>query len=77
MRILIKHLIAGVIACLTLSGCMQHNGDIGDWFGKWQVMEIRVDGVAETDYEPRYFWEFQNDIIRLVWVGPNGYDRDT
>ena len=65
------------VAAMLLGGCTRNNGDIGDWFGKWQVMEIRVDGVAETDYEPRYFWEFQNDIIRLVWVGPNGYDRDT
>ena len=66
--------------CLLLfvvSGCTRNNGDIGDWFGKWQVTEVKVNGLPEDDYEPRYFWEFQNDIIRMVWVGPEGYDRDT
>lgn len=62
---------------LTATGCTRNNGDIGDWFGKWQVMEISVDGQPETGYEARYFWEFQNNIIRIAYVGPQGYDRET
>lgn len=58
------------------TGCTRNNGDIGVWFGKWQVMEIKVNGQPEEGYESRYFWGFQNDIIRIDWVGPNGYDRD-
>ncbi len=60
-----------------LQGCTRNNGDIGNWFGKWQVMEIKVDGQPEAGYEPTYFWEFQNDIIRMVRISPEGYDRDT
>ncbi len=71
---------AAFLCCLLMllsSSCTRNNGDIGKWFGKWQIMEIRVDGQPEEDYEPRFFMEFQNDIIRLVWVGPTGYDRET
>lgn len=34
--------------CLLLfvvSGCTRNNGDIGDWFGKWQVTEVKVNGL--------------------------------
>ena len=61
---------------ITATSCTRNNGDIGDWFGKWQVMEISADGKPEAGYEPRYFWEFQNDIIRIAYVGPQGYDRE-
>lgn len=73
-------LTATLLGCLMLSlssGCTRNNGDIGVWFGKWQITEMRVDGEPVEEYEQRFFMEFQNDIIRLVWVGPTGYDRDT
>lgn len=65
------------VAAFLTTGCTRNNGDIGNWFGQWQVMEIKTDGQAEEGYEPRFFWQFQNDIIRVVYVGPTGYDRDT
>lgn len=70
--------MAVVIAMLmSLTGCTRNNGDIGDWFGRWQIMEIKVNGVAIEDYEPVYFFDFQNNIVRGIEVGPDGYDRDT
>lgn len=68
MRILIKHLIAGVIACLTLSGCMQHNGDIGDWFGTWKLESITIDGTESADYQDNIFFQFQTDKVRIVAI---------
>lgn len=73
-------LTAILFGCLMLclsSGCTRNNGDIGEWFSKWQIMEMRVNGEPEKKYEQQFFLEFQNDIVRLVWVAPTGYDRDT
>lgn len=61
----------------SLSGCTHNNGNIGDWFGRWQIMEIKVDGVAMSGYEPVYFLDFQNNILRGIEVGDDGYDRNT
>ena len=68
MRILIKHFIAGIIACLTLSGCMQHNGDIGDWFGTWKLESITIDGTESADYQDTIFFQFQTDKVRIVAI---------
>lgn len=68
MRILIRHLLAGIIACLTLSGCMQHNGDIGDWFGTWKLESITIDGTLNADYQGNIFFQFQTDKVRIVAI---------
>lgn len=68
-------MIAGLFLLVT-TGCTRNNGDIGDWFGTWQVMDIRQNDISQDNYEQQFFLQFQNDIIRVVWVGPTGYDRD-
>jgi len=68
MRTLITKLVSGLAACLTLSGCMQHNGDIGDWFGTWKLEAITVDGTEAPSYEGNIFFQFQTDIVRIVEV---------
>lgn len=68
MRTLIKTLMLAVVA-LALGGCMQHNGNIGDWFGTWKVETIAVDGTEEADYSGNLFFQFQTDIVRMVEVG--------
>lgn len=65
MRIL-KLLI--MTACLGLSGCMQHNGRIGDWFGTWKLTEIEVNGSKDTEYDDNIFFQFQTDVVRIVEV---------
>lgn len=71
MRILKKSLLATLAAAaLTLGGCMQHNGRIGDWFGTWKLESITVDGADAPDYADNIFFQFQTDIVRIVEVEP-------
>lgn len=69
--------LLSTLALFFLTGCTRNNGDIGHWFGHWQVMDILHDGKPQEGYAQQYFWEFQNNIIGMVWVAPGGYDRDT
>lgn len=55
-----------VIACCA--GCTRNNGDIGDWFGTWQMTAIMADGEPVAGYERNIFWKFQNEILNLVRV---------
>lgn len=62
---------------VILAGCTRNNGDIGKWFGKWQLQEMTIDGEPDaTIAQGQYFWDFQNDIIRIDCVAPNGYDHE-
>lgn len=60
--------LAVLVAACVFGGCTRNNGDIGDWFGTWQMTEVTADGVAEYGYEANVFWKFQNDVISLVRV---------
>lgn len=68
MRILTKFLAPLVL--LGLSGCMQHNGDIGDWFGTWKLESIEVNGATDASYADNVFFQFQTDVVRMVAVLP-------
>lgn len=62
---------------LMLSGCTRNNGDIGKWFGNWQVEQITANGEPwQNTADGQYFWEFQNNIIKIVCVAPNFYDHE-
>lgn len=70
------YLILPLVA-MMLTGCTRNNGDIGKWFGKWQLTEMTVDGEADPLVAGgQYFWDFQNDIIRIDCVAPNGYEHE-
>lgn len=56
-------------AILLFQGCTRNNGDIGPWFGTWQLMEIQTDGVPDEDYRSNIFWSFQNDVFSMNWQG--------
>lgn len=65
-----KLVIALFLPCLFLiQGCTRNNGDIGPWFGMWQLMEIQTDGVPDEDYRSNIFWSFQNDVFSMNWRG--------
>lgn len=68
MRALIKSLLIGAASCFTLTGCMQHNGNIGDWFGTWKLESLTIDGSEDPTYEENLFFQFQTDIVRIVEV---------
>lgn len=55
-------LIAGVF-----SGCTRNNGDVGPWFGMWQLLTVETDGVPDKDYQGNIFWNFQNDVFSMNW----------
>ena len=61
-----------------LPSCTRNNGDIGEWFGTWQMTGISADGVPDDTYERNIFWKFQNDVICLVRVdtSPGANARD-
>lgn len=57
------------IMMLLWGGCTRNNGDIGKWFGKWQLQQLTIDGQpSESVASGRFFWDFQNDIIRIDCV---------
>ena len=61
-----KHLtqLFGMVLLVTLAaGCTHNNGDIGSWFGTWNVERIEIDGVAQADYQGQYFFQFQSTVF--------------
>ncbi len=69
----LRHLIIVLTLPLMflLNSCTRNNGDIGPWFGMWQLMEIQTDGVPDADYKQNIFWSFQNDVFSMNWQGVN------
>lgn len=59
--------------CLTTS-CTHNNGDIGDWFGFWQLETIEVDGTADANYHSTIFWKFQNCVIEMQKISEDPDD---
>ncbi|MDE6525025.1 MAG: lipocalin-like domain-containing protein, partial [Paramuribaculum sp.] len=56
--------ILSVVALTMLSaGCTRNNGDIGPWFGTWQVTRIDVDGVPADCYRGNVVMKFQSHVM--------------
>ena len=53
---------------LVLGSCTRNHGDIGIWFGTWHIESI-TDGGTLTPVEGDYFFQFQNKVFRVSWVG--------
>lgn len=63
-------LLATTMSALSVTtSCTRNNGDIGDWFGRWEIMEIDADGTPVPGYEPRFAFAFQNDIVCISYYG--------
>lgn len=60
-------LIVGLIA-LIAGSCTHNNGDIGFWFGTWQLTEISVDGEKQQDYNRNIFFKFQANVCDIITV---------
>lgn len=57
------------IIFVALTACRVNNGDIGDYFGSWHLENMTIDGSVPEDFDPEAtFWEFQNNIIRVLRV---------
>lgn len=55
--------LAAVILSMLSAGCTHNNGDIGPWFGTWQVSRIEADGVPLPDYSGNVVLKFQNHVM--------------
>lgn len=72
MRSIIKPLLPLLLSVMfMLSGCMQNNGDIGDFFGTWKVTSIKVNGIEDASYQGNIFFQFQTSVVRLVENRPH------
>lgn len=54
---------------LTFSGCTTNNGDIGNWFGTWQLDSITIDGNPDTEYTGDQVWMFQSKVFCMRSIG--------
>lgn len=65
-----------LIATFLLGGCTHNDGNIGFWFGTWDVKEILRDGRPLTNIQGHFYICFQNNIIKIIHTGAYGYDKD-
>jgi hypothetical protein len=74
MSALSAYVLLMLIALLT--SCTRNNGDIGKWFGTWQVNQITVNGVVDSNYQRNIFLKFQNSVVELVQVSTREADHE-
>ena len=79
----LRHTLIALLALVGLSGCTHNDGDIGIWFGTWQVEQITCDGenLPDTYYNPStvpLYFQFQGDTRhnQLVDYGTWSEDGD-
>lgn len=75
--------ITGVIlllaAVLLAGGCTRMDGDIGDLFGRWNLVSLSADGVDQQLYGLGggdkevllYTWAFQGDLVWILTMYPH------
>lgn len=71
MRTLIRTLAVTAMILMAIPSCMQHNGNIGDFFGTWKLTSLEIDGEKAPDYEATTFFQFQTDVIRVSRIEPH------
>lgn len=52
-----------VTVLLSSLSCTRNDGDIGLWFGMWQVTNIEIDGRPDEGYRGNVVLKFQNDVM--------------
>ena len=48
---------------LSITGCTQNNGNIGNWFGQWRMDSYKVNGEVQEDYQGNIFFCFQSAVF--------------
>lgn len=56
-----------LVVVLVLGSCTRNHGDIGIWFGTWQVESITAGGTPVT-IGGDYFFQFQSHVFRVSLV---------
>ncbi len=67
--------LLSVVAMVLPTGCTHNNGDIGDWFGTWQLETIEINGTTDQDYHATIFWKFQNCVIEMQKISLDPDDQ--
>lgn len=49
-----------------IASCTRNNGDVGQWFGQWHVVDISCNGRTVDGFEPVYFLNFQNKVLSII-----------
>lgn len=83
--------IYNIIGMLLLSavvfaagGCTRMDGDIGDLFGRWNLVTLTADGVEQPLYGLGggdkevllYTWAFQGDLVWILTLRPHQSSHD-
>ena len=67
----IRHTLLSLVALLGLTACTHNDGDIGIWFGTWQIEDITGAtsdfGQARTD-NVDYYIQFQGEICTVMCI---------
>lgn len=68
----VKTLLLPLLLAISAASCTHNNGDIGFWFGTWQVDQILLDGVPDSAYtQHNMFFQFQTAYFKIVVTEPH------
>lgn len=64
----LRYTLITLLATIALTSCTHNNGDIGIWFGTWQVEHLirNNDEVPKSYYDPSVsalYFQFQGDVV--------------
>lgn len=62
------YIILSVMTVVLTASCTRNNGDIGPWFGTWDVENITASGTS-VHVEGDYFFHFQSNVFKVSLVG--------
>ena len=72
MNTIIKSLritLLTIVCLLGLGSCTTNNGDIGNLYGRWNLVSVDIDGVEQNEWkqngEKFCNWYFQNNIVEI------------
>lgn len=57
---------------LSITGCTQNNGNIGNWFGQWRMDSYKVNGEVQEDYQGNIFFCFQSAVFAYRYSKSDG-----
>lgn len=55
---------------VVVSGCTRNDGDIGAWFGMWQVARIEVNSKEQIEYNCNVVLKFQGSVMESCSMQP-------
>lgn len=68
----LRYTLITLASLLGLTCCTHNEGDIGIWFGTWQVERAILSGIdGSYDYQPvdaSLYFQFQGEMVTVRWV---------